>query len=69
MIRTARSIQSVRRESGLRPERRRRKFRPETLRPTNGRLRKIDIFRAGSGEWWTSIQVHPPKGSGVHDDA
>jgi hypothetical protein len=34
------------------PERRRRKFRPETLRHTNGRLRETKVVsRAGSGEW------------------
>ncbi len=36
------------------PERRRRKFRPETLRPTNGRLRKNRYFPCGL---WRAVDV------------
>src|SRR6266513_1822750 len=51
----------VRRE----PERRRRKFRPETLRHKNGRRRTCNL-RGASGERWIRKVVHPPKGSGAY---
>ena len=46
--------------------RRRRKFRPETLRQKNGRLGRRSSWQAwlaGSGERWR--RLHPPKGSGA----
>src|SRR2546430_5547623 len=52
IIRTPESVcpERVRRK----PERRRRKFRPETLRHRNGRRRKVQPPRA-SGERWSRI--------------
>src|SRR5258707_8343699 len=47
-----------------RPERRRRKFRPETLRHRNGRRRQVQPPRG----FWRAVDphcFHPPKGSGA----
>src|SRR4029077_16953776 len=47
-----------------RPERRRRKFRPETLRHRNGRRRQVQPPRG----FWRAVEphcFHPPKGSGA----
>src|SRR2546429_4573100 len=61
IIRGARFISLFGESPGCLPERRRRKFRPETLRHTNGRLRNVQ-FRAGSGERWTPRSGPPTEG-------
>ncbi len=52
-------------ESPAPPERRRRKFRRKRSGTRTADCGKIVIFRAGSGEWWIFIQVHPPKGAAL----
>src|SRR5439155_24560666 len=63
IIRTPESVcpERVRRK----PERRRRKFRPETLRHRNGRRRKVQRPRG----FWRAVEphcFHPPNGSGAY---